>query len=86
MRSQIRTAPWFGPLKAVSAHSRDIPGRNSVSMGKSALRAVVRQAEAGQFYERSWHHWHYRFGFAEPDGMRSRPIRRLPRRGQTDGL
>ena len=34
-------------------------------LGEDTLRAVLRQAEAGQLNERSWHYWHYRLGLAE---------------------
>ncbi len=31
------------------------------------LIAVLREAEAGEFNERSWAYWHYRLGVSEPD-------------------
>ncbi len=48
------------------------------AVGESGLRAVLRQAEAGQFNARSWHYWHYRLGLAEPDQVPPLPVRRIP--------
>lgn len=44
-------------------------------LGEDCLRAVLRNAEAGQFNERSWHYWHYRLGLAEPGQMPPMPVR-----------
>jgi hypothetical protein len=33
-------------------------------VGEAFLREVLRNAEAGQLNERSWHFWHYRLGLA----------------------
>ena len=30
------------------------------------LRELLHRAEAGQFNEKSWTYWHYRFGLCEP--------------------
>ena len=35
------------------------------AVGEDYLRQVLRNAEAGQLNERSWHYWHYRLGLAE---------------------
>ena len=48
------------------------------TVGKDALRDVLRQAEAGEFNERSWHYWHYRLGLAELDKVPPLPHRDLP--------
>ena len=48
------------------------------TVGKDALREVLRQAEAGEFNERSWHYWHYRLGLAELDKVPPLPHRELP--------
>ena len=48
------------------------------TVGKDALREVLRQAEAGEFNERSWHYWHYRLGLAELDKVPPLPHRDLP--------
>lgn len=34
-------------------------------VGEDYLRDVLRNAEAGELDERSWHYWHYRLGMAE---------------------
>ena len=48
------------------------------AVGEDGLRAVLRQAEAGQFNARSWHYWHYRLGLAEPGQVPPLPVRRIP--------
>jgi hypothetical protein len=52
--------------------------RLAESVGDDCLRAVVRQAEAGQFNARSWHYWHYRLGLAEPGHVPPLPVRHIP--------
>lgn len=46
--------------------------------GEDYLRQIVRNAEAGQFNDRSWHYWHYRLGLAEPGQVPSLPTRNFP--------
>ncbi len=46
-------------------------------VGDEVLREVVSQAEAGQFYERSWAYWHYRLGLAGLDRLPALPVRRF---------
>jgi len=46
--------------------------------GHEALRDVLRQAEAGEFNERSWHYWHYRLRLAELEQVPPLPQRELP--------
>lgn len=41
------------------------------------LRAVLREAEAGEFNERSWAYWHYRLGVSEPGQVPTLPQRRV---------
>lgn len=43
--------------------------------GDDVLRKVIRQAEAGQFDERSWAYWHYRLGLAELERVPPLPRR-----------
>jgi len=49
----------------------------SEALGDDGLRAVLAQAEAGQFNERSWHYWHYRLGLSEPGQVPPLPARRI---------
>lgn len=46
--------------------------------GDEELRDVLRQAEAGEFNERSWHYWHYRLRLAELEQVPPLPQRELP--------
>ena len=48
------------------------------TFGEDALRAVLKDAEAGQFNARSWHYWHYRLGLAQPGRVPPLPVRRIP--------
>lgn len=43
--------------------------------GDDYLRAVLRQAEIGQFTPRSWTYWHYRLGLAALDHVPPMPAR-----------
>lgn len=52
--------------------------RLAEAVGDDGLRAVLRQAEAGQFNARSWHYWHYRLGLAAPGQVPPLPVRRIP--------
>lgn len=47
----------------------------STLAGDDYLRAVLRQAEVGQFTPRSWAYWHYRLGLASLDQVRPMPVR-----------
>jgi hypothetical protein len=47
-------------------------------LGDKALRGVLRDAEAGEFNERSWHYWHYRLGMSKLDQVPDLPKRCLP--------
>jgi hypothetical protein len=44
------------------------------ALGENTLRAVLAQAEAGQFNE---HYWHYRLGLARPGAVPPLPVRRI---------
>jgi hypothetical protein len=44
-------------------------------LGADTFKAVLAQAEAGQFNARSWVYWHYRLGLSEPDQVPSLPVR-----------
>jgi hypothetical protein len=44
-------------------------------LGDEYLRNVLRNAEAGQFDERSWSYWHYRLGLARPGELPPMPAR-----------
>ena len=48
------------------------------TLGEDAMRAVLENAEAGQFNNRSWHYWHYRLGLAQPGRVPPLPVRRIP--------
>jgi hypothetical protein len=43
--------------------------------GDDYLRAVLQQAEIGQFTPRSWAYWHYRLGLATPGHVPAMPTR-----------
>lgn len=47
------------------------------ALGDENLIAILCQAEAGQFNERSWHYWHYRLGLSEPGQVPPLPVRRI---------
>jgi hypothetical protein len=48
-------------------------------VGEDELRRALRDAEAGQFDDRSWHYWHYRLGLAEGDvAPPPLPVRAIP--------
>lgn len=46
-------------------------------VGDDVLRAVLTQAEAGQFNERSWAYWHYRLELCNVDQVPALPVRRF---------
>ena len=46
--------------------------------GEDYLREIVKNAEAGQFNERSWHYWHYRLGLASEGQVPALPVRNIP--------
>lgn len=46
-------------------------------VGDDVLRAVLTQAEAGQFNERSWAYWHYRLELCDVDQVPALPARRF---------
>lgn len=46
-------------------------------VGNSVLCDVLRQAEAGQFDERSWMYWHYRLDLATIDTVPPLPVRKF---------
>lgn len=45
------------------------------ALGEDYLREVVKNAEAGQFDERSWSYWNYRLGLARPGKVPPAPKR-----------
>jgi hypothetical protein len=47
------------------------------ALGESHLRSIIKNAEAGQFNERSWTYWHYRLGLTEPGNVPPMPGRKL---------
>ena len=51
--------------------------RLAEAVGDECLKAVLADAEAGQFDERSWACWHYRLGLAEPERVPPLPQRRF---------
>lgn len=44
-------------------------------VGDDVLRAVIRNAQAGQFSPKSWSYWHYRLGLANIDEVPPLPKR-----------
>lgn len=46
-------------------------------VGEEVLREVLKNAEAGQFNERSWAYWHYRLGLSSVDHVPVLPVRRF---------
>ncbi len=80
---------WLSPEEALEFPARVVAqvmnigvfqdaARLAEALGDDGLRAVLRQAEAGQFNARSWHYWHYRLGLAEPGQVPPLPVRRIP--------
>lgn len=47
-------------------------------VGNEVLCKVLKQAQAGQFNERSWAYWHYRLGLADVGQVPALPSRNLP--------
>ena len=48
-------------------------------LGDDALRAVLTNAQAGQFNERSWTYWHYRLNLASEGEVPDLPVREFDR-------
>jgi len=80
---------WLSPSEAMDYPARVVTQvmnigvfedarRLAETLGDDCLRAVLRQAEAGQFNARSWYYWHYRLGLAEPGQVPPLPVRRIP--------
>lgn len=46
-------------------------------LGEEPFREALREAEAGQFSERSWIYWHYRLGLSEVGDVPPLPVRNL---------
>jgi hypothetical protein len=44
-------------------------------VGDDCLRRVLTQAQAGQFFERSWAYWHYRLELSKLDEVPQLPVR-----------
>jgi hypothetical protein len=51
--------------------------RVASAVGDEFLRTVIRNAEAGQFNERSWTYWNYRLGLAKPGAVPPLPARAI---------
>lgn len=47
------------------------------AFGDNTLRNILRQAEIGQFNDRSWAYWHYRLGLAAPGYVPPQPARKV---------
>lgn len=80
---------WKSPEEALAYPARVVAqvmnigvfqdaARLAEALGDEGLRAVLRQAEAGQFNARSWHYWHYRLGLAAPGEVPPLPVRHIP--------
>lgn len=79
---------WMTPEEAVTMPQRIVAQVMNIGdyddvqalatlAGDDYLRAVLRQAEIGQFTPRSWAYWHYRLGLATPDHVPPMPARIL---------
>lgn len=79
---------WKTPEEAVSMPGRVIAQVMNIgdyadvqllvsTVGDEALREVIRDAEPGQFNERSWTYWHYRLGLSDIDQVPALPTRRV---------
>ncbi|NGZ10860.1 MAG: hypothetical protein CV088_15985 [Nitrospira sp. LK70] len=79
---------WITPEEAVTMPERVVAQVMNIGdyddiqtlatlVGDDYLRAVLRQAEIGQFTPRSWVYWHYRLGLAAPDQVPPMPERIL---------
>ena len=80
---------WLSPSEAMDYPARVVTQvmnigvfedarRLAETLGDDCLRAVLRQAEAGQLNARSWHYWHYRLELAELGQVPPLPVRRIP--------
>ena len=49
------------------------------TFGEEKARELLIHAEAGQFYPRSWHYWHYRLGISDAGCVPPMPVRRVCR-------
>ncbi len=49
----------------------------AAALGDDVLRAVLADAQAGQFNDRSWAYWHYRLGLASEGNVPALPLRRF---------
>ena len=79
---------WLSPEEALDFPERIVAlvmnvgefrdtNRLAETVSDDCLRAVLQQAEAGQFNARSWHYWHYRLGLAEPSHVPPLPVRHI---------
>ncbi|MDF0674872.1 MAG: hypothetical protein P0120_11130 [Nitrospira sp.] len=79
---------WMTPEEAVTMPDRVVAQVMNIGdyddvqalatlAGDDYLRAVLRQAEIGQFTPRSWAYWHYRLGLAVLDHVPPMPARTL---------
>jgi len=79
---------WKTPEEAVSMPGRVIAQVMNIgdyadvqmlvsTVGNEVLREVIRDAEPGQFNERSWTYWHYRLGLSDIDQVPALPTRRV---------
>lgn len=79
---------WKSPDEAilmperVIAHVMNIGDYDDVqelakTIGDDRLRDVLKQAEIGQFTERSWAYWHYRLSLATLDSLPPLPSQRF---------
>ena len=77
---------WKTPEEAVSMPERVVAQVMNIGdyadvqalaalLGDDALRAVLTNAQAGQFNERSWTYWHYRLNLASEGDVPDLPVR-----------
>jgi hypothetical protein len=88
-RMAARYMWWLKPTDALERPARVIAQvmelgdyadvcRLEAALGRKALVAVLRQAEAGRFSPPSWTYWHYRLALACPGAVPPLPQRRIP--------
>ena len=81
---------WKTPEEAVSMPERVVAQVMNIGdyadvqalaalLGDDALRAVLTNAQAGQFNERSWTYWHYRLNLASEGDVPDLPVREFDR-------
>ena len=79
---------WKSPIDAIKLPERVIAQVMNIGdyadvqilanlLGEENMRTVLKNAECGQFNERSWTYWHYRLGLADVDNVPPMILRRF---------